>query len=196
MPVYTAQNFRDELRNRTHDDASSPYASDTQIDGFVQSSYIQVGTSVGTEVEDSTTPGTAVTIYTIPAAVDTEAIVEVGFITASMPESYQKFTKYRIFAGKIQLTMALSSTQRLVFRYERPIQTGDTVNVRVFEAIILGACITWSEYAMAHRADFEQWAATNRSDTRISEITELRRVWKSRLTELLASLPSATKVLG
>ena len=192
MPTYTAAQLRTELRNRTNDSSTNPYASDTQVDGFFTSASAKVTGAIGYQASTTQT-GTGVKTYTIPSAVNVDTLSSVGVRVIGDHDTYQK-VGYYIYGGEIFLSVSVPATQEILYRYERPMVAGDTISEMRFEAWVLAAVVNWCAFAMAHRADFEQWAATNRSDARIAEVRQLQSSIQSELERLIADIKQSTFV--
>lgn len=184
MAVLTQAGIRAEVRSRTGDDNSSYYLmSDSVMNTAITSVYTRLFKYAALDAE-TTIAGSTLYEYTLPAAVNPLMIKSVYTRIGTDISTDMLVIYFKVFNGKIRMPFQVPTGSNIVVQYIRPYTIDDDVPDNVAQIIYMMMEIAWVKYATKRRADFEQWAAINRSDTRISELISLSRDMQSDLDDM------------
>lgn len=181
-----------ETRSRTGDNNASYYlANDTAMTSMVNACFRELPRYARREIEDTSIVGDGTTtVYALPVGIYKEQIIKKAIRSSSDVRTDREFMSVPIIASKIYLPYSISPTQNIVLWYWQPYVIGtDAIPDHHLEMAYQLMQVKWVEYAMLQRADFEQWAATVRSDVRIPELRMLR-------SDLVSNLEKQANALG
>lgn len=184
MAVLLLADIIAEVRSRVGDDTTGNYLmSDSAMEREVAAAYRKLFKYAQNEQED-TIAGSGVREYPLPVNVDSKLIVRVAVRPVGDPDQEMVVNYVDIYAGKIRMPMSVDANSEIVIRHRAPFTINSDISSTAAEMLYVLLEIAWIEYAAKRRADFEQWAATNRADARIPEILQLRREKKRDLEEM------------
>lgn len=198
MPTLTTDIIA-EVRSRVGDDTVGNYLmSDAAFVSRVEAANRKLVRYVRKDIEDATlaTDGTS-TSFTIPASVSAPSISDIWLRQGTDATTDREVRDVRIFNGKILFPSAPSNGYKIVFWYSGPYVLGtDTLPSNAYELLVELAMVEWYSYAIAKRSDFEQWSATNRSDTRISELRLAKRDLQEDIAATATDLGSTIRIMN
>ncbi len=168
------------MRTRVGDDtAGSYFLTDAQWGSIVDSAFPQLKAYAQKESEVAV-PGNDTASYTLPDTVAGKDWKAIYLRSDDDPLTDKPLTGYRVIGDKLYTAYEISSSRDIVFfvRSAYVIDT-DTIPAEKLEIIYLLCELGYIRHAIHRRADFEQWAAINRSDASIASLVnaaqEIRR---------------------
>lgn len=174
-----------EIRNRTGDLTAGNYLiSDTVWGDLIDKVNRRLYKYAKNSMEDSTTVGNGSSVYTIPASVFGNKITDIWLRSGSDVSTDRPVNGVRINGSNIYFPFQIGTGDTIVYWYSTPYTIGtDTLPDMIKEIVLTMMEVEWYSYAIARRSDFEQWAATTRSDARIGELISAKRECERALSE-------------
>jgi hypothetical protein len=195
MPLSVSA-IKTEFRSRIGDNDSSNYfMSDTQLESNITKAGRRLNMYVRNIGEDASLTADGGASYAIPAGIHPDAVVKVGYRTGTDITTDVVINQVDWVAGKLRLPSTVGSGYIIFIQYRKAFTIGtDELPDYVAEILYDLLAVFWYDLALARRADFEQWASTTDSDSRISEIAQARREAASTLADLANSLGNTMRV--
>lgn len=197
MAILTNVGITATVRSMIGDDTAGNYlASDTQFLNFIKTATLKLPRYYTTKAEDTTVTGDSGYDYTIPSTIVPEQVTDIFLRTGTDVSTDQPiYQNVRRNGSTIILPYTIDSNTHIVFWYKKAYSIGtDDVPDFVAEILYKLVIIEWYIFAIHKRADFEQWAATNRSDVRISELRQALAELKTELKEFADEVNNGAEI--
>jgi hypothetical protein len=174
------------MRLRTGDTNTSPdyFLTDAQWTSIIKTALKKLKRYYQKQVEYIQTADGINMQFTLPDALKAGDFNRVTLRTQDNLTFDIPFKGWRINNGIIYTDVLLNNQQKIVFWYKTPyVIDTDTFPEDPLEMLYMLSTLGYVQYAMFARADFEQWASQQRSDTSINQLAILAAECRQQIKE-------------
>lgn len=186
MPTPALSDFKTRFRLVFGDTDSSNYLfDDTRLSQIIVEGCTSIANEVH-KVSEHTIAGAGQQSVTLPASVDASTVFQV-LIEPPSGRLQRSKIGYIKTNDVLDLSQQISAGNTLVIQFTSPWEVGvDDIPLSTQKILLVSCIVEGVKYLAMHRADFEQWAAINRSDMRLSELLSLGREKQFELSSLVS----------
>lgn len=194
MPGTTQASVLIAIRNRTGDLNSPYFLTDTQWNTFIDSAEVKLKKYIR-KASFITVTGDNTNTITLTSALQTGRWTSIMIRDNDDVTTDRPLKGYRLHGDTIYSRFPISTTQKVVFTAKTGyVLDTDTFTDDALELLYLILELEFIKYASFRRADFEQWASTNRSDASINQLMILAQQLRTELAKAEIDLGDSLEV--